>query len=342
MLNHAKVPVLPLNFFTFWFHISVRGLPGPGQVCQSDDQRCFHGGFRQIYHDCPEQIRRGVCGYSGECHCCVPQITGFTQSREMFLAICGTNLVFSLGSNCEIFLNNPNPDLEYSLIEAKTDVFKCCTRFALKRYIPLLLSCSRVNACMEIYIILTLCLILCLIVSRSVCTVTERESLRRNQPWPLKQSSLPNSPLRSLSPRPSLLIAPPPPLLAPPLPRQQLEEGWRVPLLPGGSRKLDSYKWGRNVFSHRCTCRPHKLFLVFSIGANIKSIQWNGANTLGVKLESRENPDSYNNNNCNGKQKNKKMYYCDITVWKQKKKEMNKIKYKTSYLNMTKLEMSLI
>lgn len=37
------------------------------------------------------------------------------------------------------------------------------------------------------------------------------------------------------------------------------------------------------------------------------------------------------------------MYYCDITVWKQERPEMNKIIYKTfSYLKMTNLEMSLI
>lgn len=103
---------------------------------------------------------------------------------------------------------------------------------------------SRVNA-------ITLCLVFSL--SRSACTVTERKSLRPNQLWPLKHSSLPNSPLRSPSPRPRLLLLPaplpPPPPPAPSLPRQHQEEGWRAPLLPGGSRKHDGHKWGRHIFT---------------------------------------------------------------------------------------------
>ena len=69
---------LPFDFFFF----SVRGVPGPGKVCQSDDQRCFHGGLWQIYNDCPEQIWRGVCGYCGEFHCCVSQMTRLTTAQS--------------------------------------------------------------------------------------------------------------------------------------------------------------------------------------------------------------------------------------------------------------------
>lgn len=56
----------PLTRLTF--NLPVRGVSGPGQIRQSDHQGRFFGGLWQIHHDCPEQIRRRVCGYSGECH----------------------------------------------------------------------------------------------------------------------------------------------------------------------------------------------------------------------------------------------------------------------------------
>lgn len=134
---------------------------------------------------------------------------------------------------------------------------------------------GRVNAHMwTVYMTLTFCFF----PSRSACTVTERKSLKQNQLWPLKQSSLPSSPLRSLSPRPSLPLLLPP-LRAPPLPRQLQEEGWRAPLPPGGSRKAsDGHKWERNAIHVDHT----SLYWYSLSGQNIRSIKWNGANTVGA------------------------------------------------------------